>query len=292
LQLGGDRMEILNLSPKDWLGGFLFLESPRWHKGELWVSDIRGHAVYAIDEAGNKKVAAEVEGLPSGIGFLPDGMPLVASMKERQILRISDGVPEVYADLGDLVQSEVNDMVVDAKGRAFVGGYDFDLFAGQKPLPAKIISVANDGSSQIAAEGLAFPNGMVLMEDTNHLVVAETLAHRLTKFDVNTDGTLTNRQLFAQFDELHPDGICLDQEGGIWVSSFSQGRFLRVLDGGEITHQIDVPGRHAIACQLGGRDGKTLFCLTTEGSMAEIASYKSKSFIMTVEVEVAGAGSP
>jgi len=103
---------------------------------------------------------------------------------------------------------------------------------------------------------------------------------------------LINHRVFAQFSEIHPDGICLDQEGGIWVSSFSKGQFLRVLEGGAITHRIDVPGRHAVACQLGGQNGKTLFGLTTEGSLEDIANCKSKSTIVVADVAVAGAGSP
>jgi sugar lactone lactonase YvrE len=284
-------LAVSTLDSKEWLSGFRFLEGPRWKDGELWVSDIRDCTVFAINESGNKRVVANIQGLPSGLGFLPDDTLLVASMKDRQIYRVSNGVAKVHADLKSLVEIEINDMVVGSNGWAFVGGYDFDLFAGQEPSPSKIFSVAPDGSSQCAADDLAFPNGMVLMDDGAKLIVAETLAHRLTSFDVDADGTLSNRRMFAQFDKIHPDGICVDSEDGIWVSSFSQGCFLRVLEGGEITHRIDFPGRHAVACQLGGRNGRTLYCLTTEGSLADIAQGKSSSFISVAKVDAPRAGS-
>lgn len=284
-------MAVSILESKEWLSGFRFLEGPRWKDGELWVSDIRDCTVFAINEAGNKRVIANIKGLPSGLGFLPDDTLLVASMRDRQIYSVSNGITKVHADLKSLVDIEINDMVVGSNGYAFVGGYDFDLFAGQEPLPSKILSVAPDGSSRRAADDLAFPNGMVLMDDGAKLIVAETFAHRLTLFDVEADGFLSNRRVFAQFDDLHPDGICIDCEDGIWVSSFSQGCFLRVLEGGEITHRIDFPGRHAVACQLGGRNGRTLYCLTTEGSLEDIAQGKSSSFIAVAEVNAPWAES-
>ena len=72
----------------------------------------------------------------------------------------------------------------------------------------------------------------------------------------------------AEWMDLKPaqlmHSICLDQEGAIWVSAFNHGIFMRVLEGGTITHRIDLTDRHAVACQLGGSDGRTLFCLTLE----------------------------
>lgn len=285
-------MTLQHITAEDWLSGFRFLEGPRWHGDRLWVSDIRGQAVYAIDQAGQREVVAEVPGLPSGLGFLPDGTLLVASMEDRKVLRVTGGKAETHADLTAFLQAEVNDMVVDPQGNAFVDGYDFRLFAGERPTPGRILYVPAEGDPRIVAEELAFPNGMVLMNGGRVLVVAETLAHRLTGFDVGPDGTLTDRRVFAQFDEIHPDGICLDAEGAIWVSSYSQGYFIRVHDGGEISGRIDVPGRHAIACQLGGQDGRTLFCLSTEGTLEDIAKGRSASFISRAPVSIPGAGSP
>ncbi len=277
---------------KDWLSGFLFLEGPRWRGGKLWLSDITAETVLAIDEKGNRDTVATVPGLPSGLGFLPNGAPLVASMNDRKILRITDGGTETHADLTQFAEAEVNDMVVDPGGNAFVGAYDFHLFAGETPKPGKILFVSNDGQARIVAEDLAYPNGMVLVNGGSTLVVAETFTHRLTSFDIGPDGSLTNRRVFAQLSDVLPDGICLDAEGAIWVSSFAQGAFLRVHESGEISSRVDFPGRHAVACQLGGSDGKTLYCLTTEGTLEDIANCKSKSFVSVASVNVPGAGSP
>ena len=90
--------------------------------------------------------------------------------------------------------------------------------------------------------------------------VAESFAGRLLSFPINPDGSLGEAPAEIPL-EGSPDGICLDTEGGIWVALFDKDRFDRVLDG-RVADTVETPGRHAIACQLGGTDGRTLFCLT------------------------------
>jgi sugar lactone lactonase YvrE len=81
-------------------------------------------------------------------------------------------------------------------------------------------------------------------------------------------------------------------EGAIWVAAFEQGEFLRVREGGEITHKIVTDGRRAVACNLGGADGKTLYCLIYDGNLDDIPKGARNALIETAKVEVAAAGSP
>ena len=142
------------------------------------------------------------------------------------------------------------------------------------------------------ADDIHFPNGCVIANKGKTLVVAETFVCRLTAFDIESDGSLSNRRVFADMGERTPDGICLDADGAIWVACFEQGEFVRVLDGGEITHRVDVGDRRAVACNLGGDDGKTLYCLIYDGSLEDIPLGKRNALIETARVDVAGAGSP
>lgn len=271
---------------------FVFLEGPRWHGDRLWLSDMWGLAVYTLTASGVREKVIDVPGRPSGLGFLPDGTPLIVSMSERRLLRLRAGRLEVHADLASLASADVNDLLVDARGRAFAGHFGSNVFAGEAPRAAELISIDPDGRARVAAKDLAFPNGMALTDGGKTLVVAETFARRLTAFDVAADGTLGGRRVFASLGELTPDGICLDQRGAIWVSAFQQGEFVRVEPGGRITHVVDAGGRRAVACQLGGSDGHTLFCLTFAGAPDEISSGARKARVETVRVEVPGAGSP
>jgi sugar lactone lactonase YvrE len=83
--------------------GFWRLKAPRWHLGDLWVSDPRAGMVYRIDLDGKVTVVADVPSRPFGLGFLPDGDLLVASMTQRLILNLGGQKAKVHADLADAV---------------------------------------------------------------------------------------------------------------------------------------------------------------------------------------------
>jgi sugar lactone lactonase YvrE len=272
------------------IDGFRYLEGPRWRDGRLWMSDMWGGKVYLLDETGEMEVLVDVPGDPSGLGFLPDGTPLIVSMRDRRLLRLEDGRLVCHADLSPLSRERPNDMVVDRLGRAYVGDFGYDICAGAAVQPANLVLVLPSGEARVVAEDLRFPNGTVILDGGKTLVVAESLASRLTAFDIAADGSLANRRLYADLGDQMPDGICLDRNGGIWVSSFEHDVYLRVLEG-EITDRIPVPGRRAVACQLGGADGRTLFCLTCETSWEEVCAGGGRARVETARVAVPGAGS-
>jgi sugar lactone lactonase YvrE len=300
---------MVDYTPELLIDGFRFLEGPRWHEGRLWMSDMGGGQVYTLSEAGELEVVAEVPGDPSGLGFLPDGTPLIVSMQDRRLLRLKDGAPVCHADLAPLVGEKPNDMVVDPLGRAYIGNFGYDIEADDEFRPANLVLVEPTGEARVVAEDMAFPNGTVILGDGETLVVAETdgtvilgdgetlvVAETdgqcLTAFDIAADGSLSNRRCYADLGGHDPDGICLDREGGIWVSSFSHDVYLRVLEGGAVTDRVPVPGRRAVACQLGGADGRTLFCLTCTATWEEICAGGSWTRVETARVAIPGAGSP
>jgi sugar lactone lactonase YvrE len=195
------------------------------------------------------------------------------------------------ADISGLATYHCNDMVVDAKGRAYVGNFGWDLHGGGRPAGARLAMVTADGGVRAVAEDLEFPNGAVITDAGDTLIIGETMAGRLTAFDIEEDGSLTGRRVWAQLDGVLPDGICLDAEGAIWVASpVSRGCF-RVLEGGEITHKVEVETQ-AFACMLGGPERRHLFVCTAGDSQPEVCAADRDGRIEVVEVEVPGAGLP
>jgi sugar lactone lactonase YvrE len=271
-----------------------FPESPRWHEGKLWFSDVHNHRVMTVDMEGYTETIVEVSGQPSGLGWLPDGRLLVVSMTDRRLLQLdSDGLSEV-ANLSNLASFHCNDMVVDPHGRAYIGNFGFDLYVPEPEFHkhAEIILVVPDGRARVVADELSFPNGTVITPDGKTLIVAETFANRLTAFEIEVDGSLTNRRVWAQLDEsIYPDGICLDAEGAIWVASPSSSEVLLVREGGQVGHRIKVETT-AFACMLGGVDRHTLFILTAETHHPNEAKSKASGRIEFVEVDVPRAGLP
>ena len=270
--------------------GLQFPEGPRWHDGRLWFSDMNSRIVMALDLSGKLESIVRVPGSPSGLGWLPDGRLLIVSMSDRRLLRFENGKLTQVADLFSMASYHCNDMVVDKKGRSYIGNFGFDLGSFQERIPAEIIMVRPDGDAVVAARDLLFPNGTVITPDGKTLIVAETFGQQLTAFDILPDGMLASRRVWAEMKGYYPDGICLDEAGGIWVASPEKHTgVLRVLEGGRITHRVSVE-TNAYACMLGNHDRRTLFVLTAGAFNSRQADAGGR--IEMVRVETPGAGLP
>jgi sugar lactone lactonase YvrE len=281
--------------------GLYFGEGPRWHAGRLWFSDFYDHAVKSVDLAGSVRTELQIDDHPSGLGWLPDGRMLVVSMNQRRLLRVdADGV-RVHADLATVATHRANDMVVDAKGRAYVGNFGFPLDDELKQRgvegvladhpTANLARVDPDGSVHVAASDMHFPNGSVITPDGRTLIVAETLALRLTAFDIGPDGSLSNRRVWAPVGMRAPDGICLDADGHVWIANAIAPECVLVAPGGGIVATV-ATDQPCFACMLGGDDGRTLFMMTAPSSVADVVSTARQGHIMTARVHTPGAGRP
>jgi sugar lactone lactonase YvrE len=275
------------------LDGLAFPEGPRFRDGRLWFSDQHDHRVVAMTPDGRAETVVEVPQQPSGLGWLPDGSMLVVSMLDRRVLRLADGALTLHADLAALAPSTCNDMVVDRRGRAYVGNFGFDIYTGETPRTTTLVAVDADGTAWVAADELGFPNGTVVTADGRTLIVGESMGGRLTAFDVGDDGRLTNRRVWASLGEhgAVPDGICLDAEGAIWVACPVSHRCLRVAEGGALLDEVDV-GRGTYACTLGGDDGRTLFVCAADAHTPDEARAARAGRIEALRVDVPGGGSP
>jgi sugar lactone lactonase YvrE len=272
-------------------GELVFPESPRWHEGKLWFSDMHTHQVQCVRSDGALETVVNVPQQPSGLGWLPDGRLLVVSMLDRCLLRLDPDGLTMVADLRELAPFHCNDMVVDRHGRAYIGNFGFDYEARHPPKATVLILVTPDGQKRIVAKDLLFPNGSVITPDGRTLIVAETWGARLTGFSIAEDGSLFDRRVWAQFDRVTPDGICLDAEAAIWVASPRGREVLRVREGGNITHRISTENP-PLACMLGGADRRTLFILSGPMVSKEEGMALKGGRIETIRVEIPGAGLP
>jgi sugar lactone lactonase YvrE len=272
--------------------GGRYFEGPRWHSGRLWFVDCMARTLLSLGASGECEQHAKFEDdTPCGLGVLADGRIIVLTMFRKRLLAYRDSELSLYADLSAIAKGTIDDMIVDGLGRAYVGDLGFDL----PPPPdrgavGRIILVMPDGATRVVADGLRFPNGIAISADNSRLVVAEMDGACLAEYDIGTDGGLTFRGRFGQMKS--PDGICLDREGAVWVASFSEDAFIRLDRDGRELQRIEVAGRRALACVLGGNERRTLFCLSAATSYEELRQRKSSSRIDVVEVEVAGAGNP
>ena len=116
------------------------------------------------------------------------------------------------------------------------------------------------------------------------------MANCLAEYDIEADGGLNFCRRFGNMKAR--DGICLDHEGAVWVASFGEDAFIRVNRDGRELQRIELPGRRAIACVLGGPERRTLFCLSAATSPEQLRQRQSSARIDVAEVEIPGAGYP
>ncbi|TVZ02205.1 lactone hydrolase [Trebonia kvetii] len=264
--------DAADIKPRELSRGYTWAECPRWHHGALWFSDMYAHRIVRLDADGTPETVIDfsdrtsvngTEVIPGGFGWLPDGRLIVTSMHERLVLAWDGRSLTVYADLRELATGPVNDMVVDADGRAYVSQLGFELFAGEEPKESLLIVVEPDGSARNLTElgGFWGANGVAITADGTKLVTAEAFANLITALDRDpTTGALSGRRVFAQTPSL-PDGVCLDAEDGVWAGMPALPGLARFTDGGAVTDVIRFDATVAIppACVLGGADRRTLY---------------------------------
>jgi sugar lactone lactonase YvrE len=280
--------------PKILLSGLGIPESPRWHDGRLWFCNWIDRQVVAVDMEGTAEVmlTRDPASYPMGysIDWLPNGRLLTTGDKVRR--QETDGSMAVHAE------QAANEIVVDPRGNAYVNGADFDFAAGAPPKPGYIKLVTPDGQVRPVASDIQFPNGMVITADGRTLIISESFAGRLTAFDIDPDGGLSGRRVFA--GGLAPDGIAVDAEGAVWVQAGGSS-VVRVTEGGAIRQRIELPENRApFALMLGGPGRRTLFICTAEWRPADgpvanldrLAAGPRTGGILAVPVEVPGAGRP
>ncbi len=275
------------------LSGRVFGEQPRWHEDRLWFSDWGTREVIAVDLEGSSEVMLRGRSFPLCVDWLPDGRLLVVSAGDGLLLRQApDGSLETHGDLGSTSDPPAgNELVVDARGNAYVNGGGFDMMAGEDFAPGIVAVVTPDGSARAVADGLAFPNGMLIMPDDRTLIVAESYAKRLTAFDIGTDGSLSNRRLWAELGDGVPDGICADAENAVWYADVPNKRCVRVREGGEVLQTVELD-RGCFACALGGPDGATLFMVANQWSGPANMLQGRNTQVLTAGAPAPHAGRP
>jgi len=264
--------------------GLAMGESPRWHEGRLWLSDWGAQEIIAVDLHGKSEVVVRTSfALPFCIDWLRDGSLLIVSGLEGLVLRREpNGTLITHADLRGLSPAGWNEIVVDGRGNAYING------------GPGIVLLTSDGSVREVASSFAFPNGMAVTPDNSTLIIAESHGKKLTAFDIDKNGTLSHRRVWADLGTGVPDGICIDADNAVWYADVPNKSCVRVREGGEVLQTVTVD-RGCFACMLGGADRKTLFIVATEWrgmeKILDVARERTGQ-VLTITAPVPGAGWP
>jgi sugar lactone lactonase YvrE len=287
--------------------GHAFLEGVRWHDGAAYASDFHKKQVLRWDGGeGEPEVIVELDDEPSGIDWTPDGALVISSQIDRKVLKFIDGEVREFADLNEYAGGNANDLAVDGQGRIWVGNFGWDVYTDPVIKPAKLMRVDPDGSVHVVADGIECPNGIAVSEDEKTLYVAETFAAQILAFDIEADGSLSGRRVWASFGEktwtelpemlasttLLPDGIALDAEGAIWATDCHGGGVTRVAEGGEVLDYVSSAPDATFSIGLSRGENPQMFMATTFPFGGGDPWTEHKSKMRRVAIDVPGAGYP
>jgi len=308
-----------------------FAEGLRWRKKEkrLVFSDMHARKLLRLEMNNELTTIMDVDDDPSGLGWLPDGRMLVVLMCSRTLAVVDEQSATLapWADLSSVQPFRANDMVMDGCGNAYVGGFgqnnleDPGTFGALTEITLVRAPAAphSQATTQTAAQHLLFPNGAVITPDGRTFLAAETFGSRISAWDRDpVAATLSNPRVWAMLDGCYPDGMCLDEEGALWVAICGMehknrlqptlgaiaigyllngkrpaGAFARVHEGGKISQCIFLRDELGVSCMLGGADGRTLYmsCARSADPVTCKRAGDTNGCITTATVAVPGAQS-
>jgi sugar lactone lactonase YvrE len=267
-------------------------ESPRWFDGQLWFSDVHDYAVKALDGDTAPRIVAEAPGRPSGLGRMPDGRWLLVTAKDDRLNWVAAGRVTEACDLGALTLGHAGDMVVDGRGRAYISDTGFDHGAGEEPRLGQVLLFTESHGVRVVATDTNWANGCAVSADGARFFLAETFGERISVFAITADGELADRRVFAELGTA-PDGLCLDDGGGMWVGLPFKREFAHLDAAGRIDERLPTRGALATACVLGGEDRRTLYACSVDADPASLSRGVLRGgMIESIGVSAAGAGWP
>ena len=220
------------------------------HDGNAYIS--HGKFVTKVTADGKKSQWLDTGGAPNGHKILADGTHLICDGAKHCVFHVSaDG--KILGKASSICDGKElrgpNDLTLDTPN----GGFYFTDPGGSddKKLIGTIHYVAKDGKTLLCAEGLAFPNGIVITPDGKRLLVAESKKNRVLEYPIESPGKLGKMRVFADLPEKkgeqidnQPDGMCLDSEGNLYVAHYGMkqvqvldkdGKLVRRYPGGNLT---------------------------------------------------------
>ena len=241
--------------------------------GDLWVADARGGVVH-IEPGGQQRLVAQqaevdqssttkpesrlLSGtLPNGLAFDASGDILIANFgtDRLEVMDRRDGTTRVLLDSIDGKPiGKVNFVLPDSRGRLWITvstQVNPWINALRPELADGYIVLLDSKGARIVADKLSFTNEVRLDRNEEFLYAVETMGNRITRFRVQEDGQLTNRETFgpSSLGSGAPDGIAFDAYGNLWVTMIMADKLLALTPEGEVLELLD-DGNHEALEQM------------------------------------------
>jgi sugar lactone lactonase YvrE len=234
-------------------------EGPRWDAATgrlLWV-DIEGCELH-VHESGEDRAIA-FDAMVGAAAATTGDAALVALADRLALVDLADESVRTLVRLPHGPAVRANDGACDAAGRFWIGTMGLDETPGAGAL------YRYDGSLQRMLDGVTLSNGIGWTSDDTRMYYIDSTTYRVDVFDFELAlGQLGERRPFVSIDTSVgiPDGLTIDDEGGVWVALYGGSCVHRYDERGRLDAVLEVPAENVTSCCFGGDDGRSLFVTT------------------------------
>jgi sugar lactone lactonase YvrE len=236
-------------------------EGPVWSQswgGLRWVDMLEGDVLSLADDGAIERrhvgtIAAALRPRSRG--------GAVIGVERGFALEGADGTLTHLDELWTNDSVRMNEGGCDPDGRFYCGSTAYD----QQPGAASLYRLDADLSVRVVLKGVTVSNGLEWSPDGSRAYYNDTATYQISVFDYDTDAGLTNRRVFVDLsdEEKRPDGLTVDEQGGVWVALSNGGAVRRYTPDGALDEVVEVPARKVTACTFGGPDLDQLFITTS-----------------------------
>ena len=253
-----DKVRVTTINPKSF-----YSEGPLWLDGKLFYVEYSKNRIMTWNGQRNEQFWKQDGCGASGLIQTPDKTLLVTCYDSNTLAEVNrDGetVRTIKADSAGHKLLGPNDFAKDSRGGIYFSASG--TYTADAPIQGKIYYIAPDGKIRQVAKGIHYSNGLGLTPDGKRLIAAEMLEKRVLSFRVRDDGSLDDRQVFANTEDLAPtpsgpgpldgpDGLKVDDNGYVYIAQNGAGRVLIVNPDAKLVQKVKVPADHVTNVAFG-----------------------------------------
>jgi D-xylonolactonase len=244
--------------------GYGLIEGPRIDSQDrLYFSDVRRGGVYRRSPDGSIETVVPKRRGVGGIALHADGGIVISG---RNICHVRDGVTRIVFDVEDV--PGFNDLFTDARGRVYTGSMRSNPF-GDLDGPrtsGELYRIDVDGKSVELYGDVSLTNGIGLSPDGSTIYHSDSARNEVIAHDFDAQGGCQNRRTFATAPRGFPDGLAVDEAGGVWIAAYNGGCATRFTPDGQLDQHIEVPAKAVTSLAFGGSDRHDLFIVSADNT--------------------------
>jgi sugar lactone lactonase YvrE len=242
--------------------GNLYFVNPT-HSGSVGKVDTEGNFSLFIEHLPEGSTA-------NGIRFGQDQSMYLADYTGHNVLKVNLKTKALSVYAHDSLLNQPNDLAICCNDRMFASDPNWKESTGQ-------LWRIENGQFYLLSKDMGTTNGVEVSPDEKTLYVNESVQRKVWAFDLDTEGNISNKRLFHQFDDFGMDGMRCDVEGNLYITRYGKGTVAKLSQEGKLLLEVQMKGKKPSNIAFGGKDGKTAY-----------VTLQDRGYIETFRVQKAG----